>query len=344
MIRNDQFIGQLEDYLDAFDGATPLPDHVRDAIRAALPGVHQVRPSPAPLRRLQTIRDRSLVAGWSLLAAALVVSVTAGTLFLNSGRLFGVAATPPPSASPSMSPSGSSEPPVAPGTQLNDAQYRSCGRGGPPISCISPGTYTLGNQLLRTPATIEVPKGWFEWDMGTGTQGLLLDLPDVKSGTGWGVVLLSVGEVSRDPCDSTKGRLPIGSTSSVDGLVAAMTSWPAFEVSPPRAISLGGAPGKQIAVTYTRTTAECPSAVIWRTPQGTPIDGYPMVAEQPKRYTGQFLILDVHGETLVIRTSDFPQTSPFEISQGIAPDPGRHRADQQALHDILDSIRFGEGP
>jgi len=255
--------------------------------------------------------------------------------------------TPTPAASPAPTPATPAAPTPAPQlTTLAEAadHYVTCPDGSPD-GCLIPGTYRLGPDVLATVVSpVVVPAGWFEWDMGPGTEGLLVERSDVGDGSGWGALFSSVGLVARDPCDSTKGRLPIGSTSSVDWLVAAMTSWPAFEVSPPRAISLGGAPGKQIAVTYTRTTAECPSAVIWRTPQGTSIDGYPMVAEQPKRYTGQFLILDVQGEVLVIRTSDFPQTSPFEISQGIAPDPGRHRADQQALHDILDSIRFGEGP
>jgi hypothetical protein len=346
MIRDDQFIGQLEDYLDGFEGATPLPDRVRDAVHAALPSVRQVRPSPAPLRRLTSAGDRSIAAGWALIAAALIVAIGAGTI-LNFDRLFGTAATPSPTVSPTPGASGSSNPldaAVPPGTLLNDAQYRSCGRGGPPISCINPGRYTLGNGLLGTTVTIDVPTGWFEWDMGTGTQGVLLDRPDVKDGTGWGVLFSAVGLVSRNPCDAKKGTFPVGSTSSVDGLVAAMTSWPDFEVSAPRPITLGGASGKQIAITYVKTSADCPVAVIWKTPQGTAIDGYPMVAERPKGYTAQFRILDVGGEILAVRTSDFPQTSPFEVSQGLPPDPGRHRADQQTLHEILDSIRFGQTP
>jgi hypothetical protein len=68
-----------------------------------------------------------------------------------------------------------------------------------------------------------------------------------------------------------------------------------------------------------------------------------MVAERPKGYVTQFRILDVGGEILAIRISDFPQPSPFEVRQGIAPDPGRHRAEQQTLRDIVASIRFGQG-
>jgi hypothetical protein len=191
--------------------------------------------------------------------------------------------------------------------------------------------------------TVEIPTGWFEWDQGSGTQGVLLDRPDVRDGTGWGVIFSAVHAVRLEPCDPAKGTFPTGSTDSVDALVAAMASWPGFEVSSPRAITLGGATGKQVAVSSTKTATSCPNAVVWETPQGSVLDGYPMVAERPKAYTAQFLILDVDGELLAIRTTDFPQPSPFEVSQGIAPDPGRHRAEQQTLHAILDSIRFGKG-
>ena len=44
MTRNDDFIGQLEGYLDEYEGSTPLPDEVRDAIRAELPFDNSARP------------------------------------------------------------------------------------------------------------------------------------------------------------------------------------------------------------------------------------------------------------------------------------------------------------
>ena len=344
MIRDDQFIGQLEDYLDAFDGATPLPDRVRGAVHAALPSLRQVRPLPGPLRRFHDSRDRSLAAGWGMIAAALVISIGVGTLFLSSGRNHDSAATPSPTGAPSPSPSYASGPVVEPGTLLNNGQYRSCDRGGPPTTCLTSGTYTLGNGLLRTNATFDLPTGWFEWNPGTGSQGVLVERSDIPGGgSGWGVLFSAVGAVWRDPCDSSKGTFPAASTNSVDGLLIAMASWPNFDVSAPRSIALGRATGKEVAVSSRMTTTDCPNGVIWHTPQETAIDAYPMVAERASAYTAQFLVLDVGGEVLAIRTTDFPQTSPFEVSQGIAPDPGRHRAEQATLHAILDSIRFGGG-
>ena len=47
MTREDQFIGQLERYLDEYEGITPLPEAVRDAIRAELPKTKQAGPRRA---------------------------------------------------------------------------------------------------------------------------------------------------------------------------------------------------------------------------------------------------------------------------------------------------------
>ena len=69
----DDFIGRLEAYLDDFDGATPLPDHVRDAIHAELPGTRQVHTDAGP-RRWLTMLSNSAQARWGLAAAAIVAS------------------------------------------------------------------------------------------------------------------------------------------------------------------------------------------------------------------------------------------------------------------------------
>jgi hypothetical protein len=221
--------------------------------------------------------------------------------------------------------------------------YEACPDGNPD-SCVPAGTYGLGSDVVPgAVGKIVAPGGWFEWDMGPGTVGLLVERSDAKDGSGWGVLFSSVGLVSRNPCDSTMGTFPAGSTSSVDGLIAAMRSWPGFQVSAPRTVGVGGAPGTQLSVTSTRTNATCPDPVIWKTPQGTSFNGYPMVGVHPNGYAGTFDLLDVGGKVLAIRMTDFPQTTQTELGQGVAADPVRHRVDQQALHAILDSLRFAQG-
>jgi hypothetical protein len=54
----------------------------------------------------------------------------------------------------------------------------------------------------------------------------------------------------------------------------------------------------------------------------------------------QFRIIDVGGQILAIRTTDYPEPSPYELSQGVAADPTRHAADQVALEKIVESIRI----
>jgi len=52
------------------------------------------------------------------------------------------------------------------------------------------------------------------------------------------------------------------------------------------------------------------------------------------------LILDVNGTLLGIRTTDYPEASPFESEQGVRPDPTRHVADQVQLRAMVNSIRI----
>ncbi len=95
-------------------------------------------------------------------------------------------------------------------TTLADAanHYVTCPDGSPD-GCLVPGTYTLGSDVLSTVVSpVVVPAGWFEWDMGPGTEGLLVERSDVDGGSGWGALFSSVGIVSRDPCDSSQGTFP----------------------------------------------------------------------------------------------------------------------------------------
>jgi hypothetical protein len=58
----------------------------------------------------------------------------------------------------------------------------------------------------------------------------------------------------------------------------------------------------------------------------------------------QRALLDVGDGLLAIRTTEFGDPSPFELSQGVAPDPDRHAADLVELQAIVDSIRIEPWP
>lgn len=338
----DDFIGRLEEYLDDFDGPTPLPDHVRDAIHAELPGTRQVRPGAGPMRLLTMLSNTPIFARWGLAAAAIVVAVALGAVLLtgNQNQNNIGAPTPTPSIAPSAPPAATPEvrtligvPPV------------SCGNEGP-NECLPPGTYTLmPANLWPTTVRLAVPEGWWEWSPDSVTQdfeGLLVDDgPTPSGGSGWGIMFMTVGEVSKDPCDPNAGMFAPADVDTPEELAAAMATWPGFEATTPVPTSIDTVDGLLVELTSTRTLAQCPGTFLWKTAAGVGVDAYPMVSSEVLGRPGQFRIIEVAGKLIVIRTTDFPQNSPYELSQGIAADPTRHAADQVELHAILDSIRLG---
>ncbi len=339
----DDFIGQLEAYLDDFDGATPLPDHVRDAIHAELPGTRQVRPVAGPRRLLIMLSTTTARARWGLAAAAIVVAVVVGGAFLtgNRNQQETIAAPATPTPTPTIAPTPTPTPPVL---GLLSAPTAPC-----PIqtsvTCLDPGRYKLSSPT-HWPTTIsfDVPENWWEWFPGNVVEDFESVLVDSgpAGGSGWGVSFMTVGDVSRNPCDPSAGTFPSAAVDSPTKLAAAMSKWPGFKATTPVPTTVGGAQGVLIELTSTRTLAQCPdTAFLWKTVAGVPVDVYPMVDKDGLRRPGQYRIVDVNGQLVVVRTTDFPGTSPFEVSQGVAPNPTAHAADQVELHAILDSIRLG---
>jgi hypothetical protein len=98
-------------------------------------------------------------------------------------------------------------------------------------------------------------------------------------------------------------------------------------------------------MTSTNPSACSATGSLWRTRSGGTLDVYPMIGSTDARAPGTFEIIDTGYGLLVIRTTDFPQTSPAELAGGVvAMNPTRHAADQVELHTILDSIRLTVPP
>ena len=127
-------------------------------------------------------------------------------------------------------------------------------------------------------------------------------------------------------------------------LAAAMATWPGFKATTPVPISIGGAEGLLVELTSTKTFKQRPDgqAFIWKTAAGALLDTYPMVDGDGLSRPAQFRIVDVDGHLIVVRTTDFPGPSTYEVSQGLDPDAPVHVADQVELGAIVDSIRFGD--
>ncbi len=221
---------------------------------------------------------------WGITATAVVVAVALGAALLNVNRNQGVAsvaptASPTPVATPVATPA-----PSATLLTLRSAPAAACRAGETLTGCMKAGTYALSPDVVAGGASLDVPSGWFEWDPGMGSEGVLVDEPDAPDGSGWGLLFIVPGSVSRDPCDSKAGTYPAGAAvGSVDELVAAMSSWPGFKPTIPQPITIDGASGKVFELTSTKAVATCPTAVLWQTPQLTTLDAYPIVNRKPEQ-------------------------------------------------------------
>ena len=351
MTANDDFIAQLEDYFERFDGATPLPDRVRDAIRAELPSARQVQPGTGLLRFFAMLSNASTGARLGLAATAVVVAVVLGAAFINnrSGPAVGGTVTPPPAATiaPSVTPSSRPTPaassPASP-PMLGAATYVACDPADTGKSCLSAGTYQLtgGPTVWPVRLTVDVPAGWFEWLADQGADAVLVQGgADTKySGTGWGVMFSTVGDVYRDPCDLAKGVIPAAQVATPQKLAAVMATWPRFAATAAEPITVGGDTGLKLKLTSTGPDSCYSDGSVWQTASGGSLDTYPMIGGSSARAAGTFEIVDTGHGLVVIRTTDFPETSPAEVAGGMAADATRHAADLPALHAILESIRF----
>jgi len=97
MTSRDDFIGQLEGYLDDFEGMTPLPDAVRDAVRAQLPTNKQIGPISGLMRDITMNTRIPAPARYGLVAAVAVAAVVLAATLLGRGPNVGGEPTPSPS-------------------------------------------------------------------------------------------------------------------------------------------------------------------------------------------------------------------------------------------------------
>jgi hypothetical protein len=344
MTQDDEFIARVEDYLETFDGETPLPERVRDALHAELPRARQVHARPGPLGGSSMLSNLPSAARYGL-AAAVVVVVVLGAAVLNNTRSAGIGGEAPtqkptatPAPSPSPSPSAAAQP-----LPLWQAQYVACDATDKGTGCLPAGTYQLtgGPTVWPVTVTIDLPAGWFEWQAGNGWDAVLVDDGGGTDASGWGVMFTTIAGVSRDPCDATKGTIPAAEVDTPQKLAAAIAAWPKFDATAPQAITVDGHSGLKFQLTSTQTGPCESTGVTWRSASGAAVDVYPMVNNVGRSYAATVEIIDTGHGLLVLRTTDFPQTTPVELGGGMAPNPSLHAADQVELHAILDSVRLG---
>ena len=286
---------------------------------------------------MSTISSR---VGLAVAAAAVVAVALGATFLIRSNDQSGVGATA--LASPTI---GSGEAPASSASirALGNAPLEQCPGKTGSLECIKPGTYLLGSTAVwPAVVTVDVPAGWWLWEPGSGFYGLIVQDPDTPEDSGWGLNFSTVASVSVDPCSLDAGTYP-ADTLTAAGMVATIAAWPGFEASTPEHITNGAYEGQRVTLMSTRTSEDCGSHIMWTTKQSFPLTAYPLVNEQGAPYKIDIRIFEIDSELLVVIAMDFPETTPFELANGIAPDPDRHAADQVELAAILDSIEL-KGP
>ena len=342
MRENDEFIGQVEDYLVEFDGHTPLPGRVLDAIHAELPRTRQARARLGLMRMPPMLSTISSRVPLGMAAAAVVVALVLGVAFINRGNdQPAVGATPTASSTPVPGKSAPAESPASTSglVTLPQAPQVPCPGITEQNMCLAPGTYQLGStDLWPALVTLEVPANWWYYAGVTGQAGVLVQTEDIVNGSGWGVTFNTVASVSIDPCDSFASAFETDPQSPGE-IYDVVAAWPGFEATEPVSIS-NGYNGVRFTLTSTKNGADCADSVMWITKSGSPIDAYPMVNEQGRPLAVDFQIFDIDGEPLVIAATDFPETSPWEEQHGHPYDPDAHAAHQDELNAIVDSIEL----
>ena len=231
-------------------------------------------------------------ARWGLAAAAVVAAVFLGAAILNNGGTGPGIGSAPATASPLPSPTPARAPTLSPTprppTTLSSAPHAACDPGGGAPDCLEAGTYSLSSSGWPGRVTLDVPAGWFQYRPAADFDGVLVDGgPDALGGSGWGVMFAAVGAVSHDPCDQSLGTIDPTRTSTADGLVTAMSRWPGFEATAPTPIVVDGFSGQLIELTTPRTSKSCPLQMLWTTPEGWRVDGYPIVNPTGTRHTNR---------------------------------------------------------
>jgi hypothetical protein len=274
MTSDKDFIGHLEDSLDEYEGATPLPASVRDAVRAELPTTNQVGPIRG-LMRYPSMFHLSTAAKYGIAAAVVLAAAVVGAAYFGGGGNVG-------GGNPTPTPERSAEviQPLANGEDGRE---------------LAAGTYKAE---LAMPVTFTVPDGWTMWAYtSAATQFNLFGEQGELS-------FEIIENVSADPCTGEQFDPPVG--PSVDDLVSALVNLEnfGFEVTTPTDITLDGFPGKQLTMTAPRAPAGCELRT-WRTT--TRQNGVALGEVNEVR------IVDVDGSRLLISIANPPTGDRSEI-------------------------------
>jgi hypothetical protein len=230
MTTKDPFVDQLADYLDEYEGFTPLPDSVRDSLRATVARTSQVG-APRGLMRYFGGISKPAAARYGLVAAAVVAGVALGAVL--GGRGGNLGADPTPTATPTPTPSST------PSVTLIEPVLIEPGTGEP--RALAGGTYSV-DAPFPVRLTFEVPRGWEVWAYTSAASQI-----NLYAGGSVEVSFEIVDNVTADPCTPRLLDPPVG--PSVDDLVSALSNLEGFEATPATDVTVDGFRGKQLTLT-----------------------------------------------------------------------------------------------
>lgn len=288
MTRKDDFIRQLEGYLDEYEGITPLPEGIRDAVRAQLPKTRQIGPLWGPMRYLNTTMHVPNAVRYGLVAAALVAAVVVGATLSGRGPNFGGGPEATPTASPLPSP-----------TALPAVTLTYTGT----MQALARGTYSIPAGRT-TPAKLifAMPAGW-----ETDGRGFIKGRGE-SGEVGWTTSI--VAGVYTDTCAANGTLQPIG--PSVDDLVNALEQLGGATVSPAVDTTVGGYPAKRVDISMPDVdVATCRITIlqIWADAAQQDFNALDPLQQE------SVYIIDAAGQVVVIFTTQKPDSSAQDIGE-----------------------------
>jgi hypothetical protein len=275
MTRTDPFIDQLEGYLDEYEGFTPLPDAVRDSVRAKLPRTKQIGSLRGLMKYVSMTMSIPAPARYGLMAAVVLAAAALGSVFFSRGGNVGADATPTPTPSPTL---------IEPGG---------------PGSSLAAGTYYVDTPF-PVHVTFDLPQGWDAWAYTPAGSQINLS----QMGSSGEVSFEIVDNISANPCTERLLDPPVG--PSVEELVTALSNMPRFDASPATDITIDGFHGKRFTLTAPVGDL-CGSMLTWKTT--TRQNGVGPGEVNDVR------IIDVDGTRLLICIAYTPPLTEEEISE-----------------------------
>jgi hypothetical protein len=277
MTRDSGFIDFLEDYLDEHEGQTPLPDEVRDVIRAELPSTQQ-RPAWWPGWRFPEMNTTAKYALGAV--AAVLVAVIGFTIVAGGNGSFG-ASDPKVTPEPSVA-ALSGQMPLAPGRYAVlsgiDMQV---------TAAVTDNWSAVDDWAVRGPSGYEAPGGM-------------------------GLRFYTVGNLFNNPSSFADGLQdpPVGPTA--DDLIEAIVDQSEWTASTPRDTTIGGFPARHVRITIPDGAELDPrnggsfflfqdegAGQIWGLEAGQMFEVY---------------VVDVNGERLVLDAFHYPGTSEADLA------------------------------